>query len=166
MNHVTEQGRLVSLGAIPDKYDVAITTACGSLNNMVVDKVQQGQACIEYLHEQNVGHVNFILEKIDKTNDIRTIQTPENVPRLFDLVKPKEPRFAHALNRELRDTLVSIVPVSTSTTFAALHLLRHFKARLGEDSYDGLGDALQEGRDELMRHLMELAKLMSLLCLV
>ncbi|KAH9041388.1 RecF/RecN/SMC N terminal domain-containing protein [Lactarius pseudohatsudake] len=101
-------GRLGSLGTIPDKYDVAITTACGSLNNMVVDTVQQGQACIEYLRKQNVGRANFlVLEKIDETNGMKTIQTPENVPRLFDLVKPKEPRFAHTFYKALRDTLVA-----------------------------------------------------------
>ncbi|KAI9450035.1 SMCs flexible hinge [Lactarius psammicola] len=101
-------GRLRSLGTIPDKYDVAITTACGSLNNMVVDTVQQGQACIEYLRKQNVGRANFlVLEKVDETNGMRSMQTPENVPRLFDLVKPKEPRFAHAFYKALRDTLVA-----------------------------------------------------------
>ncbi|KAH9953375.1 hypothetical protein BC827DRAFT_1248888 [Russula dissimulans] len=101
-------GRLGSLGTIPDKYDVAITTACGSLNNMVVDTVPQGQTCIEYLRKQNVGRANFlVLEKIDESNGMRPIQTPENVPRLFDLVKPKEPRFAHAFYKALRDTLVA-----------------------------------------------------------
>ncbi|KAI0253228.1 RecF/RecN/SMC N terminal domain-containing protein [Lactifluus subvellereus] len=101
-------GRLGSLGTIPDKYDVAITTACGSLNNMIVDTVQQGQTCIEYLRKQNVGRANFlVLEKIDETNGMRSIQTPENVPRLFDLVKPKEPQFAHAFYKALRDTLVA-----------------------------------------------------------
>ncbi|KAH9980780.1 RecF/RecN/SMC protein [Russula compacta] len=101
-------GRLGSLGTIPDKYDVAITTACGSLNNMVVDTVQQGQTCIEYLRKQNVGRANFlVLEKIDETNGMRPIQTPENVPRLFDLVKPKEQKFAHAFYKALRDTLVA-----------------------------------------------------------
>ncbi|KAH9973203.1 RecF/RecN/SMC N terminal domain-containing protein [Lactifluus volemus] len=101
-------GRLGSLGTIPDKYDVAITTACGSLNNMVVDTVQQGQTCIEYLRKQNVGRANFlVLEKIDETSGMRPIQTPENVPRLFDLVKPKEPRFAHPFYKALRDTLVA-----------------------------------------------------------
>ena len=55
---------------------------------MVVDTVQQGQTCIEYLRKQNVGRANFlVLEKIDETNGMRSIQTPENVPRLFDLVK-------------------------------------------------------------------------------
>lgn len=75
---------------------------------MVVDTVQQGQACIEYLRKQNVGRANFlVLEKIDETNGMRPIQTPENVPRLFDLVKPKEARFAHAFYKALRDTLVA-----------------------------------------------------------
>ncbi|EEB98777.1 hypothetical protein MPER_01660, partial [Moniliophthora perniciosa FA553] len=45
-------GRLGSLGTIPDKYDVAISTACPQLNNMVVDKVEQGQKCLQYLREQ------------------------------------------------------------------------------------------------------------------
>ncbi|KAH9026705.1 hypothetical protein EDB83DRAFT_2656020 [Lactarius deliciosus] len=95
-------GRLGSLGTIPDKYDTAITTACGSLNDMVADTAQQGQACVEYLY------VNLlVLEEIDETNGMRPIQTPENVPRLFNLVKPKEPRFAHAFYRALHDTLVA-----------------------------------------------------------
>jgi structural maintenance of chromosome 4 len=106
--HGAEQGRLGSLGTIPDKYDIAITTACGSLNNMVVDTVQQGQTCIEYLRKQNVGRANFlVLDKINETNGMRLIQTPENVPRLFDLVKPKETTFAHAFYKALRDTLVA-----------------------------------------------------------
>ncbi|KAH9010390.1 hypothetical protein EDB85DRAFT_2161400 [Lactarius pseudohatsudake] len=101
-------GRLGSLGTIPDRYDAAITTACGSLNDMVTDTVQQGQACIEYLRKQDIGRADFLaLEKIDETNGMRSIQTPENVPRLFDLVEPKEPRFAHAFYKALRDTLVA-----------------------------------------------------------
>ncbi|KAH9048009.1 hypothetical protein EDB83DRAFT_2227158 [Lactarius deliciosus] len=95
-------GRLGSLGTIPDKYDAAITTACGSLNDMVADTAQQGQACVEYLYANLL-----VLEEIDETNGMRPIQTPENVPRLFDLVKPKEPRFAHAFYRALHDTLVA-----------------------------------------------------------
>lgn len=75
---------------------------------MIVDTVQQGQTCIEYLRKQNVGRANFlVLEKIDETNGMRTITTPENVPRLFDLVKPKEARFAPAFYKAMRDTLVA-----------------------------------------------------------
>ncbi|KAH9178187.1 hypothetical protein EDB89DRAFT_2063979 [Lactarius sanguifluus] len=108
-------GRLGSLGTIPDEYDAAITTACGSLNDMVTDTVQQGQACIEYLRKQDVGRADFLaLEKIDETNGMRSIQTPENVPRLFDLVEPKEPRFAHAFYKALRDTLVAQDPAQAN----------------------------------------------------
>ncbi|KAH9020152.1 SMCs flexible hinge [Lactarius hengduanensis] len=101
-------GRLGSLGTIPDMYNVAIATACDSLNDLVTDTVQQGQACIEYLRKQNVGRADFlVLEKIDETDGMRSIQTPENVPRLFDLVEPKEPRFAGAFYKALHDTLVA-----------------------------------------------------------
>jgi structural maintenance of chromosome 4 len=75
---------------------------------MVVDTVQQGQACIEYLQKQNVGRANFlVLEKIDETNRMRPIQTPDNGPHLFDLVRPKETRFVHAFHKTLRDALVA-----------------------------------------------------------
>ncbi|KAI0652571.1 RecF/RecN/SMC protein [Trametes meyenii] len=100
-------GRLGSLGTIPDKYDVAVSTACGQLNHMVVDTVEQGQACIEYLRNQQVGRASFmVLEKISDRGMGR-IQTPDNVPRLFDLIKPKEPRFAPAFYKALKDTLVA-----------------------------------------------------------
>ncbi|KAI0334017.1 RecF/RecN/SMC protein [Cubamyces sp. BRFM 1775] len=100
-------GRLGSLGTIPDKYDVAVSTACGQLNHMVVDTVEQGQACIEYLRSQNVGRASFmVLDKLS-SRGMERIQTPENVPRLFDLIKPKEPRFAPAFYKALTNTLVA-----------------------------------------------------------
>ncbi|KAJ3816382.1 hypothetical protein F5880DRAFT_1512716 [Lentinula raphanica] len=68
-------GRLGSLGTIPEKYDVAITTACASLNNMVVDTVAQGQA-------YKISYSQALLSPP---------KTPENVPRLFDLITPKDP---------------------------------------------------------------------------
>ncbi|CDO73402.1 hypothetical protein BN946_scf185013.g36 [Trametes cinnabarina] len=100
-------GRLGSLGTIPEKYDVAVSTACGQLNHMVVDTVEQGQACIEYLRNQNVGRASFmVLEKLNG-GGMDKIPTPENVPRLFDLIKPKEPRFAPAFYKALTNTLVA-----------------------------------------------------------
>ncbi|KAI6136025.1 hypothetical protein F5141DRAFT_4647 [Pisolithus sp. B1] len=101
-------GRLGSLGTIPDKYDVAVSTACGALNNMVVDTVEQGQACINSLRTQNVGRASFmVLEKLatDKVNE--RISTPENVPRLFDLITPKDPKFAPAFHKAVGNTLVA-----------------------------------------------------------
>ncbi|KAK0555450.1 Structural maintenance of chromosomes protein 4 [Tilletia horrida] len=101
-------GRLGNLGVIEDKYDVAISTACGQLDNMVVDHVSAGQACIEHLKKNNLGRANFIcLDTVRKGLDMSLIQTPENVPRLFDLVRCKDARFAPAFYFALRDTLVA-----------------------------------------------------------
>ncbi|KAF9472577.1 hypothetical protein BDN70DRAFT_886856 [Pholiota conissans] len=100
-------GRLGNLGAIPDKYDVAISTACGSnLNFMVVDRVNEAQSCIEYLRRNNVGRASFmVLEKLD-ANPPQRITTPENVPRLYDLVTPRDPKYAPAFFKAMGNTLV------------------------------------------------------------
>lgn len=96
------------MGTIPEKYDVAVSTACPALNNLIVDTVDQGQACIEYLCKQNIGRASFIvLEKLSQTNGLDKIQTPENVPRLFDLIKPKDPKFAPAFFKAVGNTLVA-----------------------------------------------------------
>ncbi|KAH7886361.1 RecF/RecN/SMC N terminal domain-containing protein [Phlebopus sp. FC_14] len=101
-------GRLGSLGTIPDKYDVAVSTACGALNNMVVDTVAQGQACINFLRTQNVGRASFmVLEKLSSDRINERVSTPENVPRLFDLIKPKDPKFAPAFYKGVGNTLVA-----------------------------------------------------------
>ncbi|KAJ9127696.1 condensin complex subunit Cut3 [Naganishia onofrii] len=100
-------GRLGDLGVIDDKYDVAVTTACGALNNLVVDTVEQGQACIEHLRRGNVGRASImVLEKLPP-RDLGRIETPENVPRLFDLIKPKEAKFAPAFYKAVMNTLVA-----------------------------------------------------------
>ncbi|OIW26606.1 nuclear condensin complex subunit Smc4 [Coniochaeta ligniaria NRRL 30616] len=100
-------GRLGNLGAIDQKYDVAISTACGALDNFVTDTVEAGQQCIEYLRKTNLGRGNFIcLDKL-RVRDMSSIQTPENAPRLFDLVKAKEDKFRPAFYHALQDTLVA-----------------------------------------------------------
>jgi structural maintenance of chromosome 4 len=87
---------------------VAISTACGALNNLIVDTVEQGQACIEYLRSQNVGRASFIvLEKLASIKGMDKIATPENVPRLFDLIQPKEARFRPAFYKAISNTLVA-----------------------------------------------------------
>ena len=92
---------------IDDKYDVAVTTACSALNNLVVDTVEQGQACIEHLRKGNIGRASFmVLEKLP-SRDLGRIETPENVPRLFDLIKPKDQRFAPGYYKGLFNTLVA-----------------------------------------------------------
>jgi structural maintenance of chromosome 4 len=86
---------------------VAVTTACGALDNIVVDTVESGQRCIEFLKANNLGRATFIcLDKIKKY-DLSPITTPENVERLFDLIRPKEKRFAVAFYQVMHDTLVA-----------------------------------------------------------
>merc|ERR1711962_1066854 len=104
-------GRLGDLGAIDKKYDVAVSTACSSLNTVLVDTAETGKACIEYLRRSNVGRGNFLaLEKATQNVSPRAMQPqayPQNVPRLFDLVTPAEERFKPAFYHYMRDTLVA-----------------------------------------------------------
>lgn len=103
-------GRLGDLGAIDEKFDVAISTACGALDNIVVDTINTAQKCVEYLKKNNVGSATFIgLDKMArwKEHTQRKITTPENVHRLFDLVKTKNPEILPAFYFALRDTLVA-----------------------------------------------------------
>ncbi|XP_055958455.1 structural maintenance of chromosomes protein 4 [Patella vulgata] len=103
-------GRLGDLGGIDKEYDVAISTACGSLDNIVVDTISTAQKCVDFLKKADVGVATFIgLDKMQRLNDQanRKIKTPENVPRLFDLVKVKDPAFLPAFYYALRDTLVA-----------------------------------------------------------
>ncbi|KAF6748357.1 RecF/RecN/SMC N terminal domain-containing protein [Ephemerocybe angulata] len=103
-------GKLGALGAIDAKYDVAISTACGGqLANLVVETVGEGKFCIEHLRTNNLGRASFmVLEKIQEYPDrMKTFDTPEGCPRLFDLVKPKNPIYRKAFYKAIGDTLVA-----------------------------------------------------------
>lgn len=57
------------MGGIDAKYDVAISTCCGRLENIVVDTVKAAQDCIAYLKKTNLGRATFIaLEKLNAPN--------------------------------------------------------------------------------------------------
>ena len=100
-------GRLGNLGTIDQKYDIAVSTAVGALDNFVTETVEAGQQCIEYLRKNNLGRGNFIcLDKL-ANRDMTPIQTPEDAPRLFDLVKAKEDKFRPAFYHAMQDTLVA-----------------------------------------------------------
>uniref|UniRef100_A0A1A9X0Q7 Structural maintenance of chromosomes protein n=1 Tax=Glossina brevipalpis TaxID=37001 RepID=A0A1A9X0Q7_9MUSC len=102
-------GRLGDLGGIDTKYDVAISTACGRLDNIIVDKVNTAQECIEYLKRYDVGRASFIaLEKVKylEKHSAR-FQTPENAPRLYDLIRVEDERVLPAFYFALRNTLVA-----------------------------------------------------------
>nr|4RSI_B Chain B, Structural maintenance of chromosomes protein 4 [Saccharomyces cerevisiae S288C] len=100
-------GRLGDLGVIDDSFDVAISTACPRLDDVVVDTVECAQHCIDYLRKNKLGYARFILLDRLRQFNLQPISTPENVPRLFDLVKPKNPKFSNAFYSVLRDTLVA-----------------------------------------------------------
>lgn len=108
-------GRLGDLGAIDGKYDVAISTACGSLNNLVIETTSGAQACVAYLRKHNLGRTTFlILEQLGYlkskySQHFREVTAPSGqpAPRLFDLVKVHEKKFLPAFYYALRDTLVA-----------------------------------------------------------
>lgn len=70
-------GRLGNLGGIDAKYDVAISTACGRLDNIVTDTYDTASEAIAALKKYNVGRATFItLEKIENLR--REAETPIN----------------------------------------------------------------------------------------
>ncbi|KAM4693734.1 structural maintenance of chromosomes protein 4 [Discoglossus pictus] len=102
-------GRLGDLGAIDEKYDVAISSSCGALDHIVVDTIDTAQECVNFLKKQNVGVATFIgLDKMKVWGKgLEKIDTPENIPRLFDMVKVKDEHIRPAFYFALRDTLVA-----------------------------------------------------------
>lgn len=99
-------GRLGNLGTIDSKYDVAISTACPALDNFVTETVDAGQQCIEYLRRNNLGRGQFICLDKMRSRDLSSIKTPEDAPRLFDLVQSQD-KFRPAFYHALQDTLVA-----------------------------------------------------------
>lgn len=73
---------------------------------MVAD-VETAQKCIEVLKQKNGGRATFItLDKLAQ-KDMARIETPDGVPRLFDLVKPKDAKFLPAFFFVMENTLVA-----------------------------------------------------------
>lgn len=104
-------GRLGDLGGIDKKYDVAISTACGQLDFIVVDTMDNAKRCLQSLRENKIGTATFIgLDKMEAYRDCcepLPHGTPEHVPRLFDLVHVQDERVRPAFYFALRDTLVA-----------------------------------------------------------
>ncbi|CAH1709813.1 unnamed protein product [Chironomus riparius] len=103
-------GRLGDLGAIDKQYDVAISTCCGRLDNIVVTDVETATRCIQFLKDHNIGRATFIaLDKVAHyINEYRKKkQYPQNVPRLVDLIKVEDERVLPAFYFSLFETLVA-----------------------------------------------------------
>ncbi|GLC75387.1 hypothetical protein PLESTF_001631400 [Pleodorina starrii] len=103
-------GRLGDLGAIDAKYDAAVSTAVGALDNILVETTSDAQRAVEHLRRTNAGCATFlILEKqqhLERPASER-IDTPEGCPRLFDLIKIKEPKLRAAFYYACGNTLVA-----------------------------------------------------------
>ncbi|CAG8447766.1 8800_t:CDS:2 [Funneliformis caledonium] len=91
--------RLGKLGVIDDKYNVTISTSFPALNDIV-------------------GCTTFILWNKLPIMDMRPIQTPENVSRLFDLIRPKDDMFIPTFYSVLQNTLWQRLRVENSELFA------------------------------------------------
>ena len=102
-------GRLGDLGAVDRKYDIAVSTACGPLDNIVTETLNDATACIEFLKKNNLGVAKFIaLDKMSQRfNWTEGESYPERVPRLFDLIRVKDERVRVAFYYGLHDTLVT-----------------------------------------------------------
>ena len=103
-------GRLGDLGAIDQKYDVAISTACSQLDFLVVDTTQNARNIISYLRNNNIGTASIIiLEKVSWVEKFykKNYQCPDGTQRLIDLVKFDDKRLQNAFYFALRDTLVT-----------------------------------------------------------
>ena len=96
-----------NLGRIDDKYDVAISTACAGLDNLVCDSVEAGQLCLDHLRRNNLGRATILCLDALNIRNIGTVETPGNVPRLYDLVSMKDAKYAPAFYQVLKDTLVA-----------------------------------------------------------
>ncbi|XP_047109564.1 structural maintenance of chromosomes protein 4-like [Schistocerca piceifrons] len=103
-------GRLGDLGGLDKKYHVAVSEACGRLDNIVVDTVYTAQLCMELMKRERIGRGTFI--PLDKHQHLiyrftQPFQTPEGVPRLFDLIRVEDERILPAFYFALGDTLVA-----------------------------------------------------------
>mmetsp|Transcript_13427 Transcript_13427/g.38169 ORF Transcript_13427/g.38169 Transcript_13427/m.38169 type:complete len:1387 (+) Transcript_13427:62-4222(+) len=103
-------GRLGDLGTISKKYDVAVSTACGMLDAIVVDSTEDAQGVIDFIRRSDLGRATCIcLQKIrDKEREMNNpVRTPEDTPRLVDLIKPSKPEYQVAFYFALTNTLVA-----------------------------------------------------------
>lgn len=103
-------GVLGDLGWIPAEYDVAISTACPGLRNILVDNAATAQACMRYLRDHQLGRATFIA--LDKQQNHlaamkQPFKAPEGSQRLFDLIRPSSDSFLPAFFSEVRNTLVT-----------------------------------------------------------
>lgn len=111
-------GRLGDLATISSEYDIAVSTACGHLDHIVVQTTAGAQRCLEFLRRYNLGRANFIpLDKMKKGAHDCVVETPENAPLLYHLITPKHASLTPALFLAVGHTLVA-PDLETATRWA------------------------------------------------
>ncbi|XP_078486613.1 structural maintenance of chromosomes protein 4 [Ciona intestinalis] len=101
-------GRLGDLGAIDPRYDVAISSCCPALENVLVDSIETARDCVEQLKRNDIGQATFIaLDKMQKHEHALNNVPNTALPRLVDLIQVKEKKYHVAFYHALRDTLVA-----------------------------------------------------------
>ena len=111
-------GRFGDLATIPEKYDVAVSTACGMLDHIVVQTTAGAQRCLDFLRKHNLGRASFIpLDKMKKGAHDRAVETPEGAPRLFELISPSNFSITPAIFLAVGNTLVA-PDLDTATRWA------------------------------------------------
>jgi len=103
-------GRLGDLGTIGKKYDIAVSTACGMLDAIVVETTEDAQAVIEFVRRSKLGQTTCICLNQIKSREAemsKQVATPENAPQLVDLIKPTKPEYKVAFFFALQRTLVA-----------------------------------------------------------
>lgn len=101
-------GRLGDLGTIAKKYDVAVSTACGRLDQIVTETIDDAVKAVNFLKEKKLGTMTFIaLDKIAHHKDAwnRNSNIPHGCDRLFDLIHT-DPKYQTAFWFALFDTIV------------------------------------------------------------
>jgi structural maintenance of chromosome 4 len=104
------RGRLGELGTIDQKFDIAISTCCPSLNMVVVETIDDANKITKYLRDNKIGVAKCLaLDQVNKMfavkmNDV--FNPPENSKRIFDLVKPISEDYKVAFYSVLLNTLV------------------------------------------------------------
>jgi len=111
-------GRLGDLATVNEEYDVAVSTACGMLDHIVVQTSAGAQRCLTFLRKHDLGRANFVaLDKTKKGAHDRAVETPEGAPRLFDLISPRHPAVTPAIYLGVGNTLVA-PDLDTATRWA------------------------------------------------
>ncbi|KAF6005436.1 Structural maintenance of chromosomes protein 4 [Cyanidiococcus yangmingshanensis] len=105
-------GRLGDLGDVPPPYGAALEAAAGgALDHLVVEDVDDAQACIELLRDHKLGRATFIIlskiQHLQPAMEQNNYPAPENVPRLFDLLQVPNGPCRLPFYFVLRNTLVA-----------------------------------------------------------